>query len=754
MDIDRLLDGVSTGAAEEFGRKKRILSFRELLELFCADPVRLSRTSAQYLVDVFEHFGAEEVPAIGGTTARFSLFDVPFENGIGAVYGEEDVQNEIYSNLRGFAAAWRSDRIVMLHGPNGSSKTSIVDSIMRAMEHYSRTDDGALYTYNWVFADRENSGGRLGFERKQGEQTDSLAHIDGSEITCRIPCEMKDNPLLLVPPHQRAELLDSIAKESGDPDVAAHLGADRLLEEDVCPKCRAIYDTLLAAYGGDWKRVVRHVQVERFFISKRYRVGAITIEPQGVPDAGVEPYMPDRLASLPDVLGGLQLFSPYGDLADANRGVVEYSDLLKRPLEANKYLLAASERAVASLPRFEARLDVVMFATVNELQLTAFKAHPDFGSFRGRIELVPCAYLLECSKEARIYEDYIADIAAGLHVAPGVARYAALWAVLTRMRKPNPEHFEGAVASAVGKLAPLDKARFYDSGRLPKSLSAEERRELGAAAGALAAEYREQIAEFEGNVCASYEGRWGASPREVRLAISEAVSMTGDACLTPLSVFERLEAMVGETTLYDFLRLEPEDGYGDAAGFVDVARREYFQETWQECSRAAGLVEEAEYDRLLSDYFHHVRAFVAGDKVQNPTSGEWEEPSRKLLESVEKHLEIEGDVAEFRQNLVTKAAAWSLDHPGEKLDYATAFREIHEQLHRSFYAERRRAVRSVLEHLLTLETDDERGLHEDQKSKARRAMDALCSAGYCPRCAKEVVAFLLRCEDRYGGGES
>jgi serine protein kinase len=750
LDIDKLLEGISSGAAEEFGRKKRILSFREFVEMLCAEPVALSRSSAQYMTDVFEHFGAEEVPGIGGPVIRFSLFDVPFDEGVGAVYGQEAVQGEIFSNLRAFAAAGKSDRILMLHGPNGSSKTTLVDCVLRAMERYSATDEGALYTFNWVFAEREGSGGRMGFERAPGEEQDSLAHIDGAEITCRIPCEMKDNPLLLIPPRQREEFLAQLGEESGDPDIAAHLAADHLREDDVCPKCRAIYDTLLVACGGDWKRVMRHVQVERFFVSKRYRVGAVTIEPQGVPDAGIEHYMPDRLAGLPDVLSGLQLFAPYGDLVDANRGAVEYSDLLKRPLEANKYLLAASERGVASLPRFEAHLDMVMFATVNELQLTAFKAHPEFNSFRGRIELVPCGYLLEYSKEASIYEAYVEQIAAGRHVAPGVARYAAMWAVLTRMRKPNPEHFDGPVASAVGKLTALDKARLYDSGRMPKSLSAEERRELGVAAAFLADEFREQIAEFENTVCASYEGRWGASPRELKLVISEAAGAAGeDACLTPLAVFDRLELLVTETSLYDFLRLEPEEGYGDPAGFVEVVRREFYAEAWEQCSRAAGLVEESEYNRLLSDYFHHVRAVVAGEEVQNPTSGKWEAASEKLLASVEQHLEIEGEVSDFRQNLVTKAAAWSLDHPGEKLDHTVAFRDIHDQLHQSFYAERRRAVRSVLQSLLRLDTEDERGLDDSQKAKARVTMEALTEVGYCPQCAKEVVAFLLRAEDKY-----
>ena len=32
----------------------------------------------------------------------------------------------------------------------------------------------------------------------------------------------------------------------------------------------------------DWKKLVRHVQVERYYISKRYRSGAVAIEPQNL----------------------------------------------------------------------------------------------------------------------------------------------------------------------------------------------------------------------------------------------------------------------------------------------------------------------------------------------------------------------------------------------------------------------------------------------------------------------------------------
>ena len=746
MNVAKFLEEIRAGALDEFSRKKLILSFREFLELFAGDPGPLARTAPQYLADVFEHYGTAPVPGLGGAeTVRFRLFDAGFDGGERALFGQEQVQQDVYARIKSFAAAGKADRLILIHGPNGSSKTTLVDCIFRAMEHYSHQPEGALYTFNWVFIDQEESAGKLGFERHPGaDLTDSLAHVDGKEISCRIPCELRDNPLLLVPAAQRAELLDALAGEAADPKTAERLAADGLRQAGVCPKCRQIYDTLLAAYGGDWQRVMRHVQVERFFISRRYREGAVSIQPQGIVDAAVEPYLPERMSGLPLILQGLQLFAPGGDLVDANRGLVEYSDVLKRHIEANKYLLTTAERGTASLPRFEAYLDLVMIATANEQQLTAFKAHPDFYSFRGRLELVPCPYLLEYRKEARIYEDYLGRTAGAKHVAPHVAEVAALWAVLTRMTKPSSEGLSGPLASAFEKLKPLDKARLYDSGRTPPGLDERERQELPGAVRALAVQFRERVVEFEGGVWAAYEGAFGASPRELQLVLADAAAGDSHPCLTPLAVLEQLEELVEETTVYDFLRVEPEGDFIKPEEFIETVREEYHQIVWREVSAAAGLVAEAEYQRLLRDYFTHVRAFVAGDKVQNPANGRWEPASEEFMKSVETHLRPEGDTGDFRKSLVTRAAAWSLDHPGEKPDLMLVFRNLLDAIQESFYGERRKAVKAVLQALLRLGTDEEGMLPPEQKSKAEGTMKALLETGYCPECAKEVASFILR----------
>jgi PrkA AAA domain. len=38
---------------------------------------------------------------------------------------------------------------LLLHGPVGSSKSTIVRRLKRGLEHYSKTEAGALYTFDW-----------------------------------------------------------------------------------------------------------------------------------------------------------------------------------------------------------------------------------------------------------------------------------------------------------------------------------------------------------------------------------------------------------------------------------------------------------------------------------------------------------------------------------------------------------------------------------------------------------------------------
>jgi len=161
-------------------------------------------------------------------------------------------------------------------------------------------------------------------------------------------------------------------------------------------------ENLLNAYEGDLSKMLRHVQVERFFYSKQYRVGISSIEPQMSIDARERQLTMDKnISNLPTILHNIRFHETEGELIEANRGLLEFSDLLKRPVETFKYLLSTVESAMVNLPTSTANLDIVFFGTTNEQHLDAFKSIPDFSSFRSRFELLTTPYLLKPKLEMK-----------------------------------------------------------------------------------------------------------------------------------------------------------------------------------------------------------------------------------------------------------------------------------------------------------------------------------------------------------------
>ncbi len=742
LDPKGLVERLAGRTAEGFRRRQMIKSFEEFLADVFKHPERHVRNAAQYLYDMFVYFGCRKVPGIGGAVERWNVFDSPSTGGKGRVWGQERAQAEIVKYIRTFAEKGKVDKLLMLHGPNGSSKSTTVECIMRGLEAYSREPEGTLYRFNWIFSDVYDHD-RIGFDLTVvGPQRETYAHIQPEEISSRVMCELRDNPLFLIPRDERALVLrDAYVARGLKPEtIPAHI-----LEGDLCQKCREIFDTLLNAYRGDWKRVVQHVQVERFFISKRYRVGAVVIEPQGNVDASLRPLTLGKAAHVPPVLQTSTLFEPCGDLVDANRGLVEYSDFFKRHLEASKYLLTTIEKNTISLPSYMAYLDVVMMATSNEKQLCLFKRDPDFSSFKGRFELIKIPYLLEFSKEMRVYEEHLAALSHEKHVAPHTAFVAALWAVLTRLKRPRSKNYPGALGNLVGKLTPIQKAYLYDRGQPPDDMTDQEKRELLANLDRIRNEFEDHEEEFEGLLDAAYEGRRGASPREMETLLSDAAAYRDFPCLSPLAVLRALRELVKDVSVYDFLRLTPQSGYCDSPRLIDDVEAEWRKIVEEEIQDALGLAEERQYQRLFEDYFAHVRAYARNEKVRNRQTGELEEPNEDLMTEVEKAIDLKEKADQFRKGLVTRIAAYSIEHPGEKIDMRALFGDIFKALKADFYRKREKQIEQLLRDMLRFGTEDWKFVAPPQKDAVKRSLARLKARhGYCLHCAKETVQYVLK----------
>jgi predicted Ser/Thr protein kinase len=751
MDARRWLSTVGKGVLGAFHENRSILSFEEWLAAFAEAPRLHARSAAQYLRDVLDHFGSEERDTPVGRFRRWHLFDLPFDPEARAqrVAGQEEVQAALYRTLGTFVRSGRVSKLILLHGPNGSAKSSLVSALVRGMEAYSATREGALYRFHWVFpSERRLKGGdRLGFgPRAEGAELASWAHLEGDALDARLSCPVKDHPLLLVPRDERRRLLEEHCRPSaregaGERDFVL---SDYLLEGELCHTCRQVHDALLAAYRGDWLKVVRHLQVERFYVSGRYQQAAVTVEPQHFVDAGVRQLTVDRsAAALPPALHSVALVEPSGPLVAANRGLIEYSDLLKRNPDAFKYLLGTSETARVTLDQLVLQLDLVLVASANEKQLAEFKDRQEFASFMGRLELIRVPYLRRASVEREIYDRQITPAAVGKHVAPHATRVAALWAVLTRLKRPIPERYRSEVREVMEELAPLEKLRLYDAGQAPDRLTLGEAKMARAHAPDL---YRES------DVYPNYEGRSGASAREIKTALFNAAQDPRARCVTPLAVLEELAAICRDKTVHDFLSQEVVDGYHDHEEFVRVVEAEYLDTIDDEIRDAMGLVSDTQYRELFERYVTLVSHWVKGEKVRNPLTGEDGPPDEHRMAELEKIVMPAGDDRrDFRRSLIAAVGAFRLDHPdAATIDYPSIFPDLFRRLRDHFYEERKRELRRSREDVLRFLSDERGAL--DVRAR-RRVEDTLKNLreryGYCEACAQDAVLFLLR--RRYEG---
>lgn len=741
MDSLRYLRSVREQVQRAFLGNRTILTFQEYMEAFFEAPRVHARDGAQYLRDSFDYYGTETVQGAAGPVRRFKLFDRPFDQGAalqegegGApVVGQEDVQNSIYRILDSFVRAGRVHKLILLHGPNGSAKSSLVGALQRALEDYSRKEEGALYRFNWIFPNERLVKGSIGFGDKVagGQLVESYAHLEGEQIDARLICEMKDHPLFLIPRGERQRLLLEHARPGKDFQLASGV-----VEGELCHKCRQIYAALLQSYNGDVLKVLRHVQVERFYLSRRYMIGAVTVEPQMAVDADYRQVTSDRShGALPGALQNLSLYEPYGPLVSGNRGVIEFSDLLKRPLEHYKYLLGTIETGVARMSHFLLHLDSVLIASSNEKHLSAFKEMGDFASFKGRIELVRVPYLRRISEEQRVYEFRLRETV-GKHVAPHATWVAALWAVLTRLKKPVGDRYKGELKKLVDRLTPLEKARLYDQGRVPGRLGTHEAREL-----------KKHLQDLfrESDSYPGYEGRTGASARELKTVISNAAQHPAWKCLTPQAVLEELLALTRDKSVYEFLQQDVVDGYHDHEDFVRVCEGELLDVLDEEVREAMGLVSEKQYRTMFERYVLHVLAWTRGERLRNPHTAEMERPDEEMLAHTES-IVMAGteDRREFRRGLIAAVGAHRLEHPEGEIDYPQIFPDLFRRLRDHFFDERKRTLRKNAEKVLRFLGEERAQLSSREQQQVTETLHAMREKyGYCEHCAKDGIVLLL-----------
>jgi serine protein kinase len=120
-----------------------------------------------------------------------------------------------------------------------------------------------------------------------------------------------------------------------------------------------------------------------------------------------------------------------------------------------------------------------------------------------------------------------------------------------------------------------------------------------------------------------------------------------------------------------------------------------------------------------------------------------------LIDEFESIVDAPKDSTEkdaFRQNVISRIGAWSLDHPKEQMVYAKVFPEYWQKLERHYYESQKALLTRMHDALLNYDGGHDSDTDQSEGGQlARQTVANMRSKlGYCDKCAKEVIIFLMR----------
>lgn len=591
---------------DQFRRKNWLGTFEQYLELVRGNP-KVTRTAYQRLYDMIQSYGVDVVESGREKRKHYRFFDDPHNNGKDAVFGLRESLNLLVNALESAANGYGIERrVLLLHGPVGSSKSTIARLLKAGIERYSATDEGALYTLGWV-------------NEEDPENPDAIDW-----------CPMNEEPLHLIPQRFRSEVEDRLNADRGEDDFRVRI------KGELDPFCRFIYQDRLKKYDGDWTRVIQDVRVKRLILSEKDRIGIGTFQPKDEKNQDATELTGDvnyrKIAEFGSD-SDPRAFNFDGEFNIANRGIIEFVEVLKLDVAFLYDLLGASQEHRIKPKKFaQTDIDEVIVGHTNEPEYKRLQSNEFMEALRDRTVKIDIPYVTILNNEIKIYEkDYNNKTVKGKHIAPHTIEMAAMWAILTRLEEPKH-----------AGLSRLQKLKLYNGKTLP-GFTEENIKEL-----------RDQAVS---------EGMVGISPRYVQDKISNALVAHPDSkSINPFMVLNELESGLKHHSL-----INSEDTKQEYRELLSVVKEEYENIVKNEVQRAIAADEDA-LARLCGNYIDNVKAYTQKEKVKNAFTGQYEEPDERLMRSIEEKIDIpDSRKDDFRREIMNYIAALMMD--GKRFDY-------------------------------------------------------------------------------------
>lgn len=631
-------------------------TFWEYLDI-CASNPAVVRNAYQRLYDAVMAHGSERYKLFKKDCIRYHFFSDPFDNGQDAIFGLDFALMQLVDFLRSAAEGYGTDkRILLLHGPVGSSKSTIARLLKKGSEHYSRTNEGAMYSFSWLLDEQCEISAITGNAREAAK-------------THEFRCPMHEEPLVLIPREARADVL---AKLNAGFKPVNHNGKLRV-HGDPDPFCRKVLEDLMQFYAGDFRKVMDHVRVRRIVLSEKDRVGIGTFQPKDEKNQDSTELTGDinyRKIAQYGSDSDPRAFNFDGELNIANRGICEFIEVLKLDVAFLYDLLGASQEHTIKPKKFaQTYIDEVILGHTNEPEYKRLQSNEMMEAFRDRTIKIDVPYNIKLDDEVKIYQkDFGPERIKNVHIAPHTLEVAAMWAVLTRLDEPKK-----------AGLTLMQKLKLYNGKSIP-GFTEDSVKEL-----------KEE---------AQREGMNGISPRYIQDKISNTLvsrQAIEEKAINPFMVLNELETGMSHHSL-----ISDENTKKRYRELLAVVKEEYEDVIKGEVQRAISADEDA-IRRLCANYIESVRAFTQKERVKNRYTGRDDEPDERLMRSIEEKIDIpESRKDDFRQEIMNYIGALALD--GKKFEYNTNAR-LYRALELKLFEDQRDTIK--LKNLVSSVVDDE-----------------------------------------------
>lgn len=621
---------------EEFRSREKEISwegtFSEYYEMVTRNPA-LARLSHARVYDMIMAAGVKA--GVDGPPS-YNFFDKE-------VFGLDKPLEQIVEYFHSSAERLEvRKRILLLMGPVGGGKSTIVYLLKKGMEEYSRTPEGAVYAIK--------------------------------------SCPMHEDPLHLIPHGLRQDLEKAYGV---------------YIEGDLCPRCRHMVQH-------EYQGKVEEVPVKRVVFSEKDRLGIGTFSPSDPKSQDISELVGGIDLSVIGEIGAESDPRAYrfdGELNVANRGIMEFIEMLKADEKFLYVLLSLSQEQNIKTGRFSMiYADEVVISHTNESEYSSFVANRKAEALQDRIIVVRVPYNLRVSDEIKIYEKLLSQSALrDVHIAPNTLRVVSTLAVLSRL---HPSKKAG--------MSLLKKLKLYD-GEEVEGFKQKDAKEL-----------QEESPK---------EGMDGLSPRYIINRLSSAVvreMRDGVNCINPIDALRALREGFEQHASIDS---EEKDRL---LNLIAEARREYDEIAKREVQKAFVYSFEDSARTMLNNYLDNVEAFCNNTKLHDPITDEEMLPDERLMRAIEEQIGVtENAKKAFREEILIRLSA--LARRGQKFEYSSHER-LREAIEKKLFAD----LKDIVKITTSIKTPD-----AEQLKRINEVADRLRKEhGYCSVCANELLRYV------------